>query len=176
MGTYEAKEPVVALYGWEEPLDCWCASNKSDLGTLGHAQFGVSLATYIYPTDITVEHIPRTAVPSVRNAPKDMELWVNIQNTTTFDRLKEESEALLGLTPPTGSKMGTGWSRIGTWRYTPYGVNHVLNFPLQVDLEQMKIPGKDFLIRATTNWDADFTCFYRVRMGGKVADPNTWKV
>jgi hypothetical protein len=173
MATYQANEPIVALYGWEEPLDCWCASNKSDPETLGNAQFGVTIATHVYPTDITVEHIPRTAVPSVRSAPKDIELWMNIPNTTLYDSVKEESEVVLGPTPPRGTAMGKSWLRIGTWRYTPYGVNHVLNFPLQIDLEQMKVPGKEFMIRATTNWDAAFTCFYRIRMGGKMVEPIT---
>ncbi|KAH0569258.1 hypothetical protein GP486_000014 [Trichoglossum hirsutum] len=174
MGAYTPKEPEVALYGWEEPLDCWCSSNTSDKDTLGNAQIAVSTAVHVYPTDITIEHIPRTAVPSVRNAPKDMELWVTISNSTLYDKLEEESEALLGPTPPRGDKLSDGWLRIASWRYTPYGVNHVLNFPVQVDLERLQIPGKYFLVRATTNWDAGFTCFYRVRMGGKVVDQNAW--
>ncbi|KAI9770536.1 MAG: hypothetical protein M1840_003126 [Geoglossum simile] len=170
MATYRFNEPIAALYSWGEPQDCWCASNKSDPETLGNAQFGVTIATYVYPTDITVEHIPRTAVPSVQNAPKDIELWMNIPNETLYDSVKEESEGLLGLTPPRGTALAKSWLRIGAWRYTPYGVNHVLNFPLQIDLKQMGAPGREFMIRATTNWDATFTCFYRIRMGGKMME------
>ncbi|KAH0547649.1 hypothetical protein FGG08_000138 [Glutinoglossum americanum] len=169
------KELEVTLYGWEEPLDCWCSANITDSETLGHAQVAITTSVDVYPTDITIEHIPRTAVPSVRNAPKDMELWVNVpESTPPHNTLKGESEALLGPTPPAGSKAGKGWLRISTWRYTPYGVNHVLNFPVQVELERLKVPGKYFFVRATTNWGADSTCFYRIRMGGKVADPDVW--
>lgn len=158
--------PVAALEPWDDIGDCWCAPPGR-----GKAQLAVLLPRTIYPTAITVEHIQPEATLDIAAAPKDMELWVQIPDEDTREAVANAAFPLLGDVIDPGNSIGPTYVRVGTWQYSIHVPNHVQTFTMAVDLEHFNAKVEKVVVRAATNWGGqDYTCFYRLRLHGKLAD------
>lgn len=158
--------PVAALEPWDDIGDCWCAPPGR-----GKAQLAVLLPRLIYPTAITVEHISPGASLDIAAAPKDMELWVQIHDEETREAVANAAFPLLGDVIDSSNNLGPTYVRIGTWQYSIHKPNNVQTFNMAVDLEHFNAKVEKVVVRATTNWGGqDYTCFYRLRLFGKLAD------
>lgn len=155
----DVNPPLTALQRWDEPGDCWCAA--PDESQSGKAQLGIELGEPIYPTQLTIEHLPRTSAPSedVRSAPQNIELWIESDDPVV------ERFAFDGERCEDGPE---GWQCLGKVRYDRNGANHVQTFLLDGEAQQ---PVKKVMLRVTSNWGADHTCLYRVRLHGKGLRP-----
>ncbi|KAF1964591.1 hypothetical protein BU23DRAFT_492064 [Bimuria novae-zelandiae CBS 107.79] len=147
--------PLAALQTWDEPGDCWCAA--PDDANTGKAQLGIQLGEPIFPTQVTIEHLPRSAAPGedTKSAPQNVEIWV------------ESKEPALVRFAYDGNRCEDGpegWQCLGKVRYDRNGANHVQTFLLD---GESQTPVEKVLLRVTSNWGADHTCFYRVRLHGK---------
>ncbi|KAF9739647.1 hypothetical protein PMIN03_005093 [Paraphaeosphaeria minitans] len=151
--------PLTALQTWDEPGDCWCAA--PDESRSGKAQLGIELGEPMYPTQLTIEHLPRSSAPSedIRSAPQNVELWVKT------DEPAMERFAFDGERCEDGPE---GWQCLGKVRYDRNGANHVQTFLLDGEAQE---PIKKAMLRVTSNWGADHTCLYRVRLHGKGLRP-----
>lgn len=149
--------PLAALSSWDEPGDCWCTA-RDDTHT-GRAQLGVLLGAPLYPTQLTIEHLPSGAAPAdaIASAPRDVELWVQTDEPALMrfgfdgERCEDGPE-------------DEGWQCLGRVRYDRDAPNHVQTFLLD---GQVQAPVTNVLVRVTRNWGADHTCLYRVKLGGK---------
>ena len=158
--------PVAALESWDDIGDCWCAPPGR-----GKAQLAVLLPRAIYPTAITVEHIPSEATLDIAAAPKDMELWAQIHDEGTREAVANAAFPLLGDVIDASVNLGPTYVRIGKWQYSIHQPNHVQTFTMAVDLEHFDAKVDKVVVRATTNWGGqDYTCLYRLRLFGKLAD------
>lgn len=149
--------PLTALQTWDEPGDCWCAAQSDS----GKTQLGIQLGEPMYPTQLTIEHLPRSSAPGedISSAPQNIELWVQSDEPALVrfafdgDRCDDGPE---------------GWQCLGKVRYDRSGANHVQTFLLDGEAQE---PVSKVMLRVTTNWGADHTCLYRVRLHGKGLKP-----
>ena len=151
--------PDTALQSWEEPGDCWCAA-PNEAGN-GKAQLGIQLGEPMLPTQITIEHLPRSSAPGddIRSAPQTVEVWVES---------KEPALVRFAFDGERCDDGPEGWQCLGKVRYDRNGANHVQTFLLDGEAQT---PVDKVLLRVTSNWGADHTCLYRVRLHGKGLRP-----
>lgn len=169
LGLRKPLPPVAALEPWDDIGDCWCAPSGK-----GKAQLAVLLPRTIYPTGITIEHIPSGATLDIAAAPKDMELWAQIPNEEAREAVGDAAFPLLGTEDERDildNSLDRTYVRIGKWKYNIHAPNHVQTFAMAVDMHHFNAMVAKVVVRAKTNWGGrDYTCLYRVRMHGKLAD------
>ncbi|KAF2121466.1 UNC-like C-terminal-domain-containing protein [Lophiotrema nucula] len=158
--TYDRRGPITALDHWNEPGECWCAA--PDDRNKGLAQLSIGLAEPIYPKKVTVEHISKDASLSIETAPKEIELWV-AANSLAVDALQSSPSA------PQCSDGPKGWLCLGKFNYNIHAANNIQTFNMDLDLHSHG-PVQKAMVRVTSNWGADHTCIYRVRLHGDRAD------
>ncbi|OTA32461.1 hypothetical protein BTJ68_06247 [Hortaea werneckii EXF-2000] len=158
------RSPIEALSKWDEPGECWCAANSTAKGK-GQAQITVHLGEKIWPGWLTIEHMPADGTLHIDAAPRDWELWLpardkqHAQETTRI--LREDFIHCTG-TPPSDKHVC-----VATGRYDIHGSNWVQSFTLYGErLEELGFATDKVTFRVNTNWGADHTCIYRLRLTG----------
>lgn len=150
--------PSAALDKWEEPGDCWCAAPNPSL--LGGAQLTVSLPKPVFPQQVTIEHLPMSMMPNKRitNAPRTVELWVETDQSAQYQYAHQQEPCQDG---------PAGWTCLGSFIYNIHASNHQQTFDLDA---RSSVPVTKAMLRVTSNWGADHTCLYRVRLHGRDAE------
>lgn len=145
--------PVAALSDWRNPGDCWCSTPNPELG---QAQLTVMLGQPIKPKQVTIEHVPMSMVPrgDISEAPRDVELWVETEEPVTWQYGHQQVDCQEGL---------PGWACLGSFKYNVHAANHVQTFDLGGD---SSVPITKAMVRVVSNWGADHTCLYQVRLHG----------
>jgi hypothetical protein len=158
--------PAEALRKWDEAGDCWCSPAK---GNGAGVQLGVLMANDLFPKEVVIEHIPKSATLDSASAPREMELLARIDG---FDAQGTVGELSDNLFPDAyESHLGKEWILIGTWCYEMEDAHHVQHFYPQLDLQSLGVSTRQLVVRAKNNQgDSDHTCLYRVRVHGQVAD------
>jgi SUN domain-containing protein 1/2 len=149
--------PKAALDKWEEPGDCWCAAPNPSMN--GQAQLTVSLPRPMFPQQVTIEHLPMSMMPAkkITNAPRLIEFWVETDQRAQYQYAHREGVCQAG---------PAGWTCLGSFTYNIHASNHQQTFDLDA---QSSVPVTKAMLRVTSNWGADHTCLYRVRLHGKDA-------
>ncbi len=160
---YQSHPPSEALRYWEEVGDCWCAAAAG-----GYAQLGVLMSEIIYPTEVVIEHVPSDASPKPGTAPKDLEIWGD------FSHLSPQQYVDAGLDKlPRDYTLPKMFVRIGKMAYQAgHGVRHVQTFKLDINQDAMIHSTQKVVFRAVSNYGAEHTCFYRVRVHGAPVVPH----
>jgi Sad1 / UNC-like C-terminal len=160
--------PAEALRKWDEAGDCWCSPAK---GNGAGVQLGVLMANDLFPKEVVIEHIPKSATLDSASAPHEMELLAHIDGFNAQGIVGELSDKMF---PDTyESHLSKDWILIGTWRYDMEDTHHVQHFYPQLDLQSLGVSTRQLVVRAKSNQgDSDHTCLYRVRVHGEVADKN----
>lgn len=161
--------PAEALRKWAEAGDCWCSPAK---GAGAGVQLGVLMANDLFPKEVIIEHIPKSATLDSASAPREMELLAHIDGFNAQGTVGELSDKIFP--DAYESHLGKEWILIGTWRYDMEDTHHVQHFYPQVDLQSLGVSTRQLIVRAKSNQgDSDHTCLYRVRVHGEVADKST---
>ncbi|TPX13423.1 uncharacterized protein E0L32_006153 [Thyridium curvatum] len=205
MGTDEYRErrpgpglpyKRAALEGWQEDGDCWCAGIREGPERTGPADLVVDLGVPVVPTHFVVEHIDPAATLDPGSAPRDVEVWAEVQEVRLRRVLEDWSLAQFGAEGlasrgyheggSSGSSSGgsgggasrlnrlaaRGYVKIGEFAYE----NVVSRGGLQVyrfsqELASLGASTESVLVRAVTNAGSDdHTCFYRLRLYGERRD------
>ncbi|CAO2654846.1 Nn.00g115790.m01.CDS01 [Neocucurbitaria sp. VM-36] len=145
--------PVAALSDWKNPGDCWCSAPNPGQG---QAQLAVMLGRPMKPKQVTIEHVPMSMVPAgdISEAPRDIELWVETDAPTKYQYSHRQSECQEGL---------PGWTCLGSFKYNIHASNHLQTFDLD---GEPSVPITKAMLRVVSNWGADHTCLYQVRLHG----------
>ncbi|KAI7082837.1 hypothetical protein KC356_g8050 [Hortaea werneckii] len=158
------RPPIEALSKWDEPGECWCAANSTAKGK-GQAQITVHLGEKIWPGWLTIEHIPADGTLHIDAAPRDWELWLparDKQHAQETTKILEEDFIHCTGTPPSDKHVC-----VATGRYDIHGINWVQSFTLYGQrLEELGFATDKVTFRVNTNWGADHTCIYRLRLTG----------
>jgi hypothetical protein len=158
--------PAEALRKWDEAGDCWCSPAK---GAGTGVQLGVLMANDLFPKEVVIEHIPKSATLDSTSAPHEMELLAHIDGFNAQGTVGELSDKIFP--DAYESHLGKEWILIGTWRYDMEDTHHVQHFYPQIDLQSLGVSTRQLVVRAKSNQgDSDHTCLYRVRVHGEVAD------
>ncbi|KAF2492006.1 hypothetical protein BU16DRAFT_529391 [Lophium mytilinum] len=153
--------PMTALERWEEASDCWCTAASSTK----QSQLAVQMALPIFPTRVTIENIPKEGTLNWKSAPKDVELWVEIDDPDKREAVEISFNELHK--PCRGSGPGSKYVCIGSMMYDIHGPNHVQTFDLELDLKAHDVEVKNAIVRVIETWGSDYTCVYRIRMHGE---------
>ncbi|KAF2855669.1 SAD1 protein [Plenodomus tracheiphilus IPT5] len=147
--------PSAALTEWKQPGDCWCSAPNIHGGA--QSQLTVSLGRPMTPKKVTIEHVPMSMVPArdVSNAPRSMEMWVETDEPIK-SYYSQRHQGICGEGLP-------GWKCLGTFKYNIHASNHLQTFDLS---GEPSAPIKRAMLRVTSNWGADHTCLYQVRLHG----------
>ncbi|EAL91301.1 hypothetical protein KXW98_006091 [Aspergillus fumigatus] len=62
--------------------------------------------------------------------------------------------------------LGPTFYRVGKWKYDIHGQHHVQEFSLDAIIDQPDIRVDRVAFRVNSNWGANFTCFYRLKLYG----------
>ncbi|KAL5363401.1 hypothetical protein BJX96DRAFT_186945 [Aspergillus floccosus] len=180
--------PIAALVNWEEVGDCWCSAPRS-----GVSQLSVLLGRHIVPEEVVVEHIPKGATIRPEVAPADMELWAQFSVVdTSAASLGQPVRPLLPSQMPEGFSLhetvmgalrvaykgepenaysddkllGDSFYRIGKWRYDIDAPNNIQSFALDAIIDVPAIRVGRVVFRVKSNWGANETCIYRLKLYG----------
>lgn len=156
--------PKAALQDWNQPGDCWCSA--PDSSRKGQVQLAVSLGRPMTPRQVTIEHVPISMVPGgdISSAPRDIEFWVETA---------EPAEPNLDRAPTLCQEGPPGWQCLGTFKYNIHDENYFRTFELT---SKPSSPISKAMLRVMTNWGADHTCLYQVRLHGDDATPYVYQV
>ena len=174
--TWTTKEqlsmgPDKVFYTWDNVLDRWCAPSNR-----GKLQAYIELATPVMPAEIVVEHISKDAVLDIGNAPKEIELWVKIEDdnlresvgdaiTTIFPDILTKTASQRGKELAEEQSLDHSFVPVGRWTYDIYASNNVQNFHLPISLKALGVAVRHVAFRVNSNWGSqDQTCLYRLRM------------
>jgi hypothetical protein len=62
--------------------------------------------------------------------------------------------------------LGPTFYRVGKWKYDIHGQHHIQEFSLDAIIDQPDIRVDRVAFRVNSNWGANFTCFYRLKLYG----------
>ena len=172
---YVTKPPITALSSWQDVGDCWCASSAPNSA---HVQadtmrLGVKVTEMIYPTEVVVENHPTGGSLLPRSTPRIVEIWAD------FEHLDSREWAALNIRQmqgESGSPIGPTYALIGKMEYDASSeASHVQAFPLDVNQGNLAYAAQNFVVRATENHGAEYTCLYRVRLHGISVFEHQWE-
>ncbi|KAL4889582.1 hypothetical protein BDV59DRAFT_115606 [Aspergillus ambiguus] len=180
--------PIAALVNWEEVGDCWCSTPRS-----GVSQLSVLLGRQIVPEEVVVEHIPRGATMRPEVAPANMELWAEFSvvdtsaaspgkllppidpsqmpegfslHETVMSTLRVAYKGEPESAYSDDKLLGGSFYRIGRWKYDINAPNHIQSFELDAVIDVSAIRVGRVVFRVTSNWGANETCIYRLKLYG----------
>ncbi|KAE8154930.1 hypothetical protein BDV25DRAFT_63639 [Aspergillus avenaceus] len=185
------QSPLSALTAWQDVGECWCTTPRN-----GVSQLGLLLSRPMVPEEVVVEHIPKGASLRPGVAPQDMELWARFQvvDNSSSDMSHSTSHFRSG-EPPTPSNqlflhrhimdvlregykgepesayssdqyLGPTYYRVGRWRYDLNARDHIQPFLLDAVFDMESIRVDKVVFRIKSNWGANETCIYRVKLHG----------
>ena len=159
---YASNPPAVALEPWKDLGDCWCAAGGEDI------RLDVKIAEFVYPTDITIEHIATSATPDPGTAPREVEIWANFAHLSAEEFAEKDIWSLVGTNP-----IAPGMGKIATVVFDArVGADPAQSFRLDVNQDAMIYSAQEVTVRVLSNQGADRTCLYRVRLYGKPVVPH----
>lgn len=169
--------PNTALMPWIEFEPQYCAPSGR-----GKLQLAVNTPRPITPTELVVEHFRKDQVPFIGSAPKEVELWINMEDANLREELGQLIQAIY---PDVISRtydqkdrlldpmmvLGPEWVPVGRWTYQISARNNVQHFRIPVDLASLGVVVRKHVIRVNSNWgNVDRTCLVRVGLHGE--DPS----
>lgn len=160
-------EEAAALTTWEDAGHCWCAGNKFEDPETHPADINIRLAHSIIPESVVMEHIDPDATLDPKAMPKDIEVWALVDEYTRRKHAWDFMFAQWPDTPRGHPLMTKGFLKIGQFTYEHNrATNGVQVYRISDELARLGVTTDLVLIRAVSNYGADHTCFYRIRLYG----------
>ncbi|KAL8934971.1 MAG: hypothetical protein Q9211_004953 [Gyalolechia sp. 1 TL-2023] len=160
--------PATVFAPWDESSSySWCGAAGD-----GKLQLAVAVDGPMTPTELVVEHNPnsRQVKPQKVPAPKEVELWIQVDDDNVRESIGRDVEAIYGEFKDPGSSavaaLPKGYVPVGRWVYNFRSVEFTQAFRIKVDLRGAHI--YQVAVRINSNWAKDpFTCLYRLRLHGE---------
>ncbi|CCF45425.1 hypothetical protein CH063_14516 [Colletotrichum higginsianum] len=158
--------PSATLWNWEDEGDCWCGkvtAHKS--GVEVGVRIGYLLSHEIIPQHVVVEHILPGATLDPDARPREIDVLAYITEINTRNRIKDFAAAHF---PRSKIILSDGWVRIGHFTYESRdALNGVYVHKLSSELLSLGAVTDQVVLQVVSNYGADHTCLYRVRLYGE---------
>jgi hypothetical protein len=161
-----------ALTHWEGPGHCWCAGKRNSNDSAEPADISVMLSRPVIPENVVIEHVDPSATLDPESMPRDIEVWALIEEHERHEHAYDLMIVQFPNTPHTHPLLRKGFVKIGEFTYEHSGSGDgVYVYKISDELHNISAATEQVIIRAVTNYGADHTCFYRVRLYGEVGEP-----
>ena len=163
-----------ALRPWSETDERFCAPPSR-----GKLQLTVNIKRAITPTDLVLEHMPKDASIRIGDAPKELELWVEIDDNEVHEAVSDAIKRiphpkLFDSSSPQQEReldqkqaLPLTFLPVGRWIYNIYEHDHIQTFHIPFPLQEYGVKATKFAVRVNSNWgDYGPTCIYRARLHG----------
>ncbi|KAI0742323.1 hypothetical protein C8Q80DRAFT_1108657 [Daedaleopsis nitida] len=143
---------------------CW-----SFWGTEG--QVAIKVPEFIYPTHVTIDHVLHEIAADLKQAPRQIVVWGLLEGA---GNLKRYADALDSFRTSALNSTGEGPPVTGGGSFLPlavfdYGIHsgsHIQTFPVDPPIIHSLIYFGVFVFEIRSNWGAESTRLYRVRVHG----------
>ncbi|GAP84770.1 putative spindle pole body-associated protein sad1 [Rosellinia necatrix] len=164
-------QPRMAVFSpWSQEGECFCAA--ANLKGYGKNTNSIAAITSrnIVPQHFVVEHILPGATLDPGAMPKEIEVWIEIEEVTLRNEVQAFSEIQFPNTPKEET-LHDGFVKIGHFTYeNKNSGDGVQVFKISDELTRMRAVTNHILVRAINNYGADHTCFYRLRLYGEIIE------
>lgn len=133
--------PTAPLFSWFPRF--FSSSSSPPEPPLDKVRASASVPSYVYSTSGKFL-LHETVMGVLRKAYRD-----EPENTYSDDKL-----------------LASGYYRLGRWEYDIHGRDNIQEFPLDAIIDLPDIRVDKVVVRATSNWGANETCLYRVKLLG----------
>ncbi|KAI0690832.1 hypothetical protein C8T65DRAFT_552193, partial [Cerioporus squamosus] len=143
---------------------CWKISGQ-------RGQIGVALTEPVYPTHVTVDHMPSALAKDVQQAPRHVLLWGVVDGAENLGRYTTLLSNLSSVVThgQSGPLIDQGFPLVplATFEYNIRAGYHVQTFPVHPPILQSGIDFGLVVLEVVDNWGSDATCLYRFRVHGE---------
>ncbi|KAK6495464.1 hypothetical protein TWF481_003481 [Arthrobotrys musiformis] len=143
--------------------DCWSFPQAS-------GQVSMLLAEPIYPTDVTIDHVPRGISGDISSAPQEVEFWVKIEDEFLRSQAGKAAAVAIGDVSDNASTrnyLASGYVRVASFIYDINSQYPVQTFPLPLELQKLGVSVRSVSFRILSNWGRkEYTSIYRLRIHG----------
>ncbi|KAH9895967.1 hypothetical protein C8Q73DRAFT_745131 [Cubamyces lactineus] len=159
-----ATSPEIALVDDLHVGNCWSFAGE-------RSQLGLRLSEIIYPTYVTVDHIPAEIAADAGNAPRSMVLWGAVDGMANENRLQQLRDTVPALAP--GSRVtppvshGYKYVPLVSFEYDIWAPSHVQTFRVDQWIKDSRMDFGVMILEIAGNWGGNGTCLYRVRIHGQ---------
>ncbi|KAI0738565.1 hypothetical protein C8Q80DRAFT_1053321, partial [Daedaleopsis nitida] len=143
---------------------CWSLSAQ-------HGQVGIKLSEFIYPTHVTIDHVPHEIAADIKQVPRQIIIWGLLQGAGNQKRHVDALEVLqasplnaTGEGPPV--TRGGHFLPLAAFEYAAPSPRHIQTFPIDPAITSSSIYFGVFVIEIRSNWGASSTRVYCVRIHG----------
>ncbi|KAI0419125.1 hypothetical protein F5X98DRAFT_81883 [Xylaria grammica] len=167
---YKAQPPMAALSPWTQEGECYCAGpNRRGYG-IGTNNLTVTTSRNIIPQHLVVEHILSGATLDPDATPREIEVWIYIEELSLREEVQAFSDAQFPNTPKE-LVLNDGFVKIGHFTYERRNSGDGAQvFKIGDEIATMKAFTNRIVVRAINNYGADHTCFYRLKLYGDIIE------
>lgn len=136
------------------------------------SQIGVRLPRMIYPSHVSIDHLPQDVIIDMGQAPRNMTLWGVVDgknNTKIFKSLLAANHYpdILARAPPIAKDFL--WAPLVSFAYDIHDSDIVQTFHVSPEYKDNGISFGIMALEVLSNWGSDVTCLYRMRIHGGAA-------
>ncbi|KAI1430259.1 hypothetical protein F5Y12DRAFT_13602 [Xylaria sp. FL1777] len=167
---YKPQPRMAALSPWNQEGECFCADPDRKGYGKGTNNITVVTSRDIIPQHLVVEHILPGATLDPGAMPKEIEVWIYIEEVNLRNELRTFAATQFPDTPKE-EVLNDGFVKVGHFVYeNKTSGDGVQVFKISNELAMMGAFTNRITVRAINNYGADHTCFYRLRLYGETVE------
>ncbi|EIW65128.1 uncharacterized protein TRAVEDRAFT_111609 [Trametes versicolor FP-101664 SS1] len=160
--------PEIALQDDMRVGKCWFIPSQ-------RAQLAIVLPRMVYPTHVTVDHIPLVITADIGEAPRNMRLWgmidglLNRARHINLSSSYELPSADGRHTPPLAGDRS--YVLLSEFQYDINALSPIQTFHVDLHIIDSRMYFGVVVLEIVDNWGSNTTCLYRVRVHGDPKEP-----
>ena len=167
---YKPQPPLAALHPWTEEGECFCAGPDRRGFGVGTNNLSMITSRDIIPQHLVIEHILPGATLDPGAMPREVEIWVYIEEITLRNAVQAFSERQFPSTPAE-EVLNDGFVKIGHFTYeNKISGDGVQVFKISDEIATLGALTNRVVVRAINNYGADHTCLYRLSLYGDIVE------
>ncbi|OSD03004.1 hypothetical protein PYCCODRAFT_1349687, partial [Trametes coccinea BRFM310] len=163
--TYTLHPPEIVLNEDMRIGSCWLVPQT-------HAQIAVVIPRFLYPTNITIDHVSRAISLDPGQAPRHMRLWGLLEDPRNRESYRSivdtPSRTAAPVEIPTAPPISRGheYALLAEFEYDIYAPTPIQTFQTDPRILSSPIYFGLIVLEIIDNWGGDAICLYRLRIHG----------